>query len=186
MPRTAPHDAAWSVETTGEVHHYLFDGRVQRAFVGDRLVSAGVADDGLRSLARFTAVAHLDALRLPGARVAAVAVDDLPPGAAAALDVVLLDDGARYRIALDDRLLVVSVAGPVDVPTLGRGALTARFSDFARAGGRLLPRRTAYRFRDAPLADERALALCVDPPGLDPAAFVDPARLPRCAGRAAP
>ena len=174
-----PDRYAWTVFTTGEPTHYLFDGQVVRGFVGGREVSVETAPDApLRSHARFTAVANLDALRLPGVVVAPLDGADLPPGATAGL-VAVFPDGSRYRLGFDAETRLVAVAGPLSLPPLARGELEARFTDFVRVRGFLLPRRTSYRLGAQALAEERALAICPDA-AVAEAAFRTPALLPAC------
>jgi hypothetical protein len=60
--------------------------------------------------------------------------------------------------------------------------VTARYEDFRRVGGLWLPFRTTYEIDARPLAVERTLRLCANQPGLDPAAFESPDRLPACDG----
>jgi hypothetical protein len=175
-----PDRYAWTVFTTGEPTHYLFDGQVVRGFVGGREVTIETAPDApLRSHARFTAVANLDALRLPGVLVAPLEGADLPPGATAGLLAVFPDDGSRYRLGFDAEARLVTVSGPLSLPPLARGELEARFTDFVRVRGFLLPRRTSYRFGAQALAEERALAICPEAP-VPEAAFRTPGLLPAC------
>lgn len=178
-----PDHWAWTVYTTTEPNHFLFDGRVARSFAGtqEMAVDAG-PETPLRSQARFMAVVHLDALRLPGVSVQPLGPADLPAGASAGLVVVRADDGTRYRLGFDAAGLVVWAEGPVALPPLGAGVLGARFADFRRVGGFRLPFRAAWTLDGAPLADERALAVCPDPVGLGPAAFASPHTLPSCDG----
>jgi hypothetical protein len=176
----APDRFAWTIDTTGEPHHYLFDGIAVRAFIGRRQVAVDTAPTApVRTLARFMAVANLDVLLLPGARVEPLPDGERPPGATAGLAVVLAD-GARYRLGLDGEMRVVSTAGPVELPTLGAGELVARYGDFRRVHGFVLPFRTTYAFDGQALADERALSVCPDPPDARDASFRDPTRLPEC------
>jgi hypothetical protein len=175
----APDRYAWTIFTTGEPDHYLFDGTTTRAFVGRRPV---VVHDGgpLRTHARFVAVTNLDTLRLPGVQVAPLPREELLPGAAAGLAAVFADDGSRYRLGFDDRALLVWVAGPVALPPLGEGELVARFTDLRRVHRFLLPFRTVYIFGSRPLAEEHALAVCPADPRLTERAFREPAALPDC------
>jgi hypothetical protein len=178
-----PDHFAWTIETTGDPLSYLFDGEVVRAFVGEVAVSAATAaGDPIRSQARFWAVVNLDALALPGARVAPLSAEELPTGTTAGLAVVLGDD-ERYRLGFDDRLRLVWASGPIELPPLGRGTLVARYTDFRRRRGRLLPFRTSYAFDGDPIAEERVLAACPNPGDVTAATFHDPALLPRCRGR---
>jgi len=179
-----PDRYAWTIFTSREPNHFLYDGTVVRAFVGARQVAAG-ADLGAPLLvyARFTAVVNLDVLLLPGARVEALPTDALPPGVEAGLAVTLAADGAHYRLGFDRGGLLVWTAVALELWPLGHGDLVARFSDFRRTGGLLLPFRTVYSFADAPLADERTVAACANLPGILPAAFLAPDMLPECPAR---
>lgn len=181
-----PERFAWTIDTTGEPDHYLFDGEQVRAFVGSGLVSTD-ADPAapLRTYARFTAVTLLDDLHGAGVEVHELAPEAVPPGAAAGLVARFPGASDRFVLGFDADARLVSVEGPLDLPTLGRRTVTAELSDFARVGGWLLPRRIRYHAAGRLLIDERALALCPDPPGLDVAAFRDPAALPACPPRGA-
>jgi hypothetical protein len=176
-----PDRYAWSIETNTEPYHYLFDGHTVRAFIGGHLVSLDAGSSApLRSHARLTAVVNLDALRLPGVSVAELPPVERPPDAAAGLRVVFADDGATYRLGFDREALLTEVSGPVDLTPFGRGELTVRFADFRRVGRLRMPFQSSWRFGGTTLAEERALAVCPNLPGLIPDAFGDPARLPRC------
>jgi len=175
-----PDRYAWTIFTAAGADHYLFDGTVTRTFVDRTPVSVDAAPDApLRSHARFTAVTYLDALLLPGVQVTPLPGPELPEGAAWGLTAVFAGDGARYRLGFDARDLLVHVEGPIGLPPLGAGTLSARFADFHRTNGLFLPYRTAYTFGAAPLADERAVAVCPNL-RLDPEAFRMPAAIPTC------
>jgi len=177
-----PDRYAVTVYTRAEPNHYVLDGTTTAAFIGARRVAlVDAPDESLRSQARFFAVTHLDVLRLPGVSVAETPPDAVPPGTAAELTAVFADDGSRWRLAFDARDLVVGVEGPFVVEPVGRGRVRAAFSDFRRVGRWFLPHRAAWTHDGRPLAEERVLRLCPEPPGLDPAAFARPDRLPACA-----
>jgi hypothetical protein len=179
----APDDYAWSIVTAAGTDHYLFDGRVTRAFIGGREVSVDTGQQTpLRAHARFVSVANLDTVVGNGMPVAPLPVAELPPGVTAGVSVTLPDDGSRYRLGFDERTRLVWATGPVDVPELGRGELSARYDDFRRVGGLWLPFRTTYEINARPLAVERTIRLCPNEPGLEPASFESPDRLPACAG----
>ena len=177
----APDRYAWTIFTSGEPDHYLFDGVATRAFIGQREAALD-PDRGapLRTHARFTAVANLDVLRAPGVRVASLPAGELPPGTAAGLTVMFIDDGTRYRVAFDDRARLVWMAGPLALPPLGAGEVMARFTDFRSVDGFVLPFRTSYTFATQALADERTLAVCPNDPRLAERAFREPEALPDC------
>jgi hypothetical protein len=172
---------AWTIYTTGEPDHYLFDGVTARTYVGQRLVAseAGAAAP-LRTQARFAAVMNLDALFLPGVSVQPLAPGRLPAETVSGLEAVFADDGSRYRLGFDGHDRLVAVDGSVVLPPAGEGHLEARLSDFRATGRWRLPYRVDYAFRGEPLASEETLAACPDPPDLDAAAFAAPARLPAC------
>src|SRR2546426_757140 len=174
-----PDRYAWTIFTAAEPDHYLFDGTTVRAFIGGREVSADTDPSApLRSHARFTAVVNLDALRLPGVRTAPLPQAELPPGASAGLAVVLADDGSRYRLGFDGRGLLVWAEGPVRLPPLGQGQVVARFSDFRRVAGFLVPFRTSYTFGDERLPGQRPPPLGPGHPGRRPQALPGPPPVP--------
>ena len=177
---TRPDRYAWTIATADEPNHYLYDGSTVRAFVGEHEVSTtSSASTPLRSHAYFTAVTHLDLLRGAGVRTTALTADELPAGAAAGLRATLAD-GTTYRLAFDQRMLLLWMSGPANLLPLGEGELIARFGDFRRVRGYVLPYRTVYDFQGTRVAEERALAVCPNPPGLDDGAFARPHRLPAC------
>lgn len=175
-----PDRYAWTIATLGEPHHYVYDGAAVRAFVGGREVAVDASPNApLVSHARFTAIANLDALLDPGVVASALPEAELPPGAAAGLR-VRDATGAVYRLAFDGRLLLVELRGPVSLAPWAAGELVARYDDFRRVGGFVLPFRTTYELGGTVLAEERVLAVCPNPPGLDDGAFRALARLPNC------
>jgi hypothetical protein len=177
----APDRYAWTIFTTGEPQHHLFDGARARSFIGPREVTLDASPAApLRSHARFTAVVNLDALLLPGVYVAPIGLPDLPAGIATGLAVTLAEDGTSYRLGFDEATRLVWVAGPVSLPPLGEGELEARLSDFRRVHGLLLPFRIAYSFRGQRLADEQALAVFPNRPEVTEIMFRAPATLPGC------
>ncbi len=178
-----PDRFAVTIVTADEPYHYLFDGRVVRAFIGDRAVSADPDRAApLRTEVRFTAVVNLDVLRLPGYRVVPLAAAELLPGATEGLAAVSLEDGARYRLGFDDRGLLAWATGTLDLRPVGRGEVIARFGDFRRVKGLVLPFRTTYAFGDTALAEEEALAVCPNLPGDAEAWFQAPRAVPECPG----
>ena len=171
---------AWKIVTAAEPHYHLYDGATARSFIGSAEVSSDAsANAPLRLHTRWTAVTNLDALRAGGVVLAPLPASDLPARAAEGL-VVTLPDGTRYRLAFDARTLLVWAQGPLDFSPVAKGDAIARFGDHRRTGGLLLPFSTSYAIGDLRLADETALAICVDPPDLTPESFTDPAQLPEC------
>jgi hypothetical protein len=172
----------WTIFTSGQPDHYLFDGRIAHTFIGGRAVAADAGPGApLRSHARFMAVAHLDVLRAPGIVLAPLAPADLPAGAAHGLAVVL--ERSRFRLAFDARARLVWLTGPIDLPPLGTSVLSARYDDFRRVGRFVLPFRVEYTLAGQRLAEETVVAACPEPAGLTAASFAAPP-LPACAGMA--
>jgi len=136
----------------------------------------------LRTHARFTAVANLDGLLLPGLRIDPLAASDLPPGTVSGVVAVFPDDGAQYRLGFDADLMLVSLTGPIALPPFGEGPLSATFGDFRRILGYWVPFAITYRFHGERLADERALTICPADPRVQPDAVRTPAALPDCTG----
>lgn len=181
MALLSPDRYAWTLYTSGQPDHYLFDGAAARAFVNGQEVAAEEATTApLRSHARIMALVHLDARLLPGVQVTPLPAVELPAGAAEGLQVVFADDGARYRLGFDGAARLVHASGPLDLPPYGSGEVTLRFDGFRRVSGRVLAHRVHYEFRGAPLADETLLAACVDDPRVTAAAFQRPDLLPEC------
>ncbi|MFN8641478.1 MAG: hypothetical protein U0802_07410 [Candidatus Binatia bacterium] len=175
-----PDHYAWRVETAGEPDSYLFDGTVVRSFIGNAEVARDASPAApLRSHARWTGVMLLDGLDAPGVTVEELPVSDVPPGAREGLR-VRFADGATYRLGFDAAATLVSIDGPLDLWPLGSGPATVRYADPRTTAGVTLPTRASYFGGDRRLADESIDAVGVDPPGLTPASFVDPASLPSC------
>ena len=181
MAFLSPDRYGWSIVTTTGVDHYLFDGRVVRAFVAGGEVAADAAQGApLRTQARFVAVTTLDAEVVAGATVAPLPASELPPGVSAGVSVAFRDDGSRYRLGFDDRALLVWATGPFDVPQVGRGELTVRYDDYRRVRGLLLPFQFSYELGARRLAVERVTHVCPNDPALSAASFESPERLPAC------
>jgi hypothetical protein len=171
--QATPDRWAWSLTTADQPNHYLFDGRVVRAFVGDALVSEDATPTApLRVQARFMAVVGLDALRLPGVVVT--------PVDSATLAVVFPDRGDRYTVAFDAAALVVRVEGPGDFSPFATGRLVATFDDVRAVAGYRLAHRVRYALDGEPLAVERVRRACPLPGGLPDSAFAAPRALPAC------
>jgi hypothetical protein len=176
----APDCFAWRITTAADPIFQTFDGHIARSFVGTAEISRAAAPDAeLRSHARWTAVTNLDGLAGPGVAVTELPSPELPTDVREGL-LVRLPDGTQYRLGFDGRALLVWARGPLDLSPLAHGEVTARFSDHRRSGRFTVPFRTTYSLGSTPLADERLLAVCVDPPNLTPAAFADPTLLPEC------
>lgn len=177
----APDRYAWSVETTGEPTHYLFDGRTARAFVGSALASEDASPGAaLRSHARFMSVLFLDALDAPGVRVRAVPPTDGPAGAVAAFEAAFGDPEERYVVWLDAERRAAAVEGPVALPPFGHPLVRAVASDYRTIRGVAVPFRLVWTADGKPLADERVRAACVLATPPPAAAFTRPGALPDC------
>ncbi len=175
-----PDRYAWKIVTAAEPHYHLYDCTAARSFIGSAEVSSDASPNApLRSHARWMAVTNLDGLHAHGVALAPLPASELPAGATEGL-VATLADGTCYRLAFDARTLLVWAQGPLDFSPVGKGDAVVRFGDHRRTGGLLLPFITSYALGDGPLADERALAICVDPAHLTPESFTDPAQLPDC------
>lgn len=172
---------AWSIETTGEPNHYLFDGAAVRAFVGGGAVAVDTDPAApLRLHARLVSATMLDALALPGVAVRELAPSELPPGAAAGLEARWPDGPDAVRVAFDARLLVTGATGPSRLPLVRAGTLAVAFDDFRRTGRWLVPWGATYRLDGVPIARETASAVCIDAPIVPPEAFATPLGLPDC------
>jgi hypothetical protein len=167
-----PERYAWTIATNAQPNHYLFDGTVVRAFVGDALVSEEpAATSPLATHARFAAVADLDLLRT--AAVTLMTADG-------ALAVEFHDRPARYEIAFSADALVASVKGPIDLSPMGRGTLTATYDDYGEIQGRRIAHHIHYTLDGTTLADERVLRSCILQATPPPSAFESPATVPTC------
>jgi hypothetical protein len=177
----APDRYAWSVETTGEPTHYLFDGRTARAFVGSALASEDSSPGAaLRSHVRFMSVLFLDALDAPGVRVREVPPADGPAGAVMAFEAVFGDPEERYVVWLDAERRAAAVEGRVALPPFGHPLVRVVASDHRTIRGVAVPFRLVWTADGKPLADERVRAACLlrtPPPA---AAFTRPGALPAC------
>jgi len=176
----APERYAWTIQRLEGQDHYLFDGETARAFAGDVAVSATREQAApLRSHARFYSVVLLNALARPDVQATPLAAAALPPGVVAGLAVVL-PDGARYRLGFDARDRVVWATGPLELPPLPPAEASVRFDDFRETGGVELPFHAVWELGGQPLADEKVVAMCPNPPGLDVESFRTPRAMPPC------
>jgi hypothetical protein len=164
----------WTIFTTGEDDHYIWDGAAMRCFVGRIPVTADTsAATAIRSHARWTGVINLDALcaATDGVTLAA-SPDGRDDGET--LYVSFAADGARYVLHFDRAVLLARAEGPIDLPPLGHGLLSVNYGDFRRVRGLLLAHRAAYTFNGAPLFDERTLRIYPNEPALTPGSFEGP------------
>lgn len=176
----APERYGWTIQRLDGRDHYLFDGETARAFAGDAAVTSTREQAApLRTHARFFSVILLDALSRPDVHVTPLAVGQMPAGVVDGLAVVF-PDGARYRVGFDGDARVVWAAGPLELPPLPAGEASVRFDDFRQAGGFALPHHAVWELGGQPLADERVLAMCPNPPGLDVESFRAPRAMPPC------
>jgi hypothetical protein len=176
----SPDRYAWRIVTADEPLSHLFDGRLVRCFVGGAEVSCDPSPDApLRTHARWTAVVNLDALRAPGVTLEPLAARDLPDGVREGFSASFAE-GATYRLGFDERTLLVWAAGPLDLSPFAKGDAAARFADYRRTGGLLLPFAVTYWVAESRIADEKILAYCVEPAALTEESFADPERLPDC------
>lgn len=153
--------------TAAESHTLVSDGEWVQSYVGGAQVSREPAHgSGLAALVSFVALSNLDALADPDrAAWQALSAAELPAGAAHGLRARLpATSDASFELGFDAALRLVSLVGPVSIPGIGDGVLEARFEDFRRVERLWLPFAIHYRFRGAPLCDERVQDWRVDAP----------------------
>ena len=162
----APDQYGWRIVTAADPIYLLFDGDAARTFVGTAEVGRdGRPDAPLRSHARWTAVANLDALRGAGVVLSPLPAAELPQGVREGL-AAELPDGARYRLGFDQRTWLIWLQGPLDLSPFSAGEVTARFTDQPVDGrGAAFP--PSYSFGPLPIFDESVRAACIDPAVLD-------------------
>jgi len=176
----APERYAWTIQRLDGRDHYLFDGESARAFAGDAAVTSTREQAApLRTHARFYAVMLLDVLARADVRVTPLDAGALPAGVVEGRAVVF-PDGARYRVGFDQHARVVWAAGPLELPPLPPAEASVRLDDFRSAGGFELPHHAVWELGGQPLAEERVLAMCPNPPGLDVESFRAPRAMPPC------
>jgi hypothetical protein len=149
------------LETAAEEQRIVSDGARVKSYVGNALVSDEPAEgSGVAALARFIALSSLDVLADAGrVRWHELEPRDRPEGTARALRASFAAHPEEpVRLGFDSELRLAVADGDVAIPGLGRGALEARFGDYRRLGDRWLPFEIRYRFRGAPLLDERVVA----------------------------
>ena len=147
-----------TLQTAAEAQTLDSDGAVVRTWLGSALVSEQpLAGSGVAALLRFVALSALDPLAEPER----VAWQELPSatresGEARALQAHFLSaPNNRFTLVFDVSQRLVRVAGAVSIPAFGDGVLEARYRDYRRVGSFWLPFAIEYRFRGAPLLDER-------------------------------
>jgi hypothetical protein len=154
----APDHLRLAIETAAETQILESDGTWLRTYVGSALVSQEPArGSSVAALVAFVALSNLDVLLDPQrVRVEPLDAHTLPAGIAQGLRARLLDgSGALFALGFDAQSRLVWLAGPASLPGLGEGWLEARFDDVRRVGRYALPFAIHYRFRGAPLLDER-------------------------------
>mgnify|MGYP001349783479 CR=1 FL=1 len=171
-----PDRLRWTIETYGEEQSVAFDGRTVRYFLGSAALPTTPAALGdFASIVRWTSVTTLDALaQHPDAFVRELPSGELPPGAAAALEVRYRSDGAQYVLSFDDADRLVAAEGPIVVPTIASGRLRATWTEFATTDGYVLPRIGDYTIDGEPFFREIVLRWVPNDPGLAPASFARP------------
>jgi hypothetical protein len=157
-----PETMHFTLETSGEEQHWITDGRTASTRLGEQLVSTEpLPGSEAFTIVRWAAVLHLDALRDVGRfSVRELPSHELPEGRESGLEAeTLAEPKARYRLFFDSALRLVEVDGPLSIPVVGSGTAHARFSDFRRAGDRLLPFHAIYTLDGEPLLEERIVEL---------------------------
>jgi len=156
-----------ALQTTGDDQSFESDGKTLRTYLGSALVAEEPAGGACtRSLARWLAVVTLDELEGPSFRWHPTALGDAPPGASHALEAVCRDDASHYRLWFDGALRLIAASGPISIPTLGEGRLSARFSDYRVVAGLRVPFRVEYRLDGQPFVEETILAFEPEAPAL--------------------
>lgn len=170
-----PDRLRWTIETYGEEQSVAYDGTRVRYFLGSgSLPEVPAALSDFASIVRWTSVTTLDALVSdPRATVRELPVAERPAGAASALE-VRYDDGASYVLAFDARDRLVAAEGPVVVPTVAAGRMHATYTDFADAGGYLLPGTCSYSIDGQPFFREHVVRWVPNDPRLTIASFSGP------------
>jgi hypothetical protein len=160
----APHDYRWTVFTSDQPNHYLWDGQTMRAAVGAVVVGTDTSGRApLRTHARWHAVTYLDSLcngKLP-VRFVALRSD---AWSEESVLVRLTDDGSDYRLTFDRQARLRSATGPIEIPPFGSAALTQYFYDFRRAGAFLVAHGTRYEIDGVTLSEERTLSFIGNDP----------------------
>jgi hypothetical protein len=153
----APDRVRLTLVTASSSQHYVFDGGKVRSYVGGALVTESEADiAAFRTVARWLAVTSL-VFPADAEQVTGVETDrrELPEGAVRGLAVRFHADAARYVLGFDAQDRLVAASGPIEIPGLGVGRLSARFEDFRRVDGAELPFVVRYRLNDERFFEER-------------------------------
>jgi hypothetical protein len=149
------------LHTAAEDQSIASDGARVRSYIGNALVSDEPAEGSdVAALVRFIALSSLDVLAdAERVRWHELEPNDRPAGSARALRASFVaHPEAPVRLGFDRQLRLAVADGEVAIPGLGRGALEAHFGNYRRVGGCWLPFEIRYRFRAAPLLDERVVA----------------------------
>lgn len=160
-----PEHLSVALHTAAEDQRLESDGKTVRTYVGTALVSTEPARTSpVAALARFVALTSLDVLLDPE-RVTwqELPEPERPAGSARALRAGFRDaPGHALTLGFDADARLTVADGIVAVPGLGDGPIEARYADYRRVGGRWLPFEIRYRFRGAPLLDERVRSWKLD------------------------
>jgi hypothetical protein len=157
----APDRMRFTLHTDAEDQHWVSDGRSARVYLGSALVSSEPLEGScVATVARWIALIHLDVLADPARfRWRELSRAELPADAARGLIARCPAGGAdEYRLLFDGALRLVAAEGPISIPGIGEGRFRARFSDFRRVQGFLLPFAATYTFDGEPFFDERVLS----------------------------
>lgn len=166
-----PYYYRWTVFTSEQPNHYLWDGETMRAAVGTAVV--GVDPSGaapLRSHARWHAVTYLDSLcsgDMP-AQFQSLPGDD---SGEEVLLVRLLDDDSEYLLTFDRQARLLRASGPIEIPPFGATRLTQHYFDFRPAAGLRIAHATRYEVDGIILSEEQTTTFAVNDPALTPDFF---------------
>lgn len=148
------------LRTDAEPQTLALDGERVATWLGNAQVSVlPAADSPVAALLRMAALSALDPLADPQL----TAWQELPSAALLSGETRALRAHFRtapehaFVLAFDASLRLVRIAGSASIPGLGEGPIEARFRDYRRAEGLWLPFAIDYRFRGAPLLEERVL-----------------------------
>lgn len=161
-----PHFYRWTVYTSEQPNHYLWDGKTMRAAVGSVVVGTDPSRNApLRTHARWHAVTYLDSLCSGQLPVQFQSLPDNRIGEESLL-VRLRDDGSEYRLTFDRQARLRRASGPIDIPPFGAARLTQHYYDFRPAGGFWIAHGTRYEIDGTVLSEEQTLAFVANDPAI--------------------
>lgn len=160
-----PGDVRWTLHTWGEEQRYVLEqGRVSFFLGASRLPAPPEATAAMHTQSHWLGVVLLDVLRDRSAvSWSELSAEDLPAGVPAGIEARFSDGGPPYRLYFDDDDLLVRAEGEVSLPPIGEGRLRARFRDFRKTEGYVLPYRTDYELDGRPFFEEEVVRYSIVP-----------------------